>query len=144
MPSALPTRRLYNDDGRLGSTASSASTSSPASIADDSTRCVHRPRPRRPNPAQEATVDEVVQGAITQHHLRSAIVRVTMNGKEIIAKAYGESMTGVPATTDMHFRATVPSRSPMSQRFSCNSSTRTKVSLDDKVSQVGPREPAQR
>jgi CubicO group peptidase (beta-lactamase class C family) len=37
-------------------------------------------------------------------HLKSAIVRVTVDGKEVLTEAFGESMTGVPATTDMHFR----------------------------------------
>jgi CubicO group peptidase (beta-lactamase class C family) len=32
------------------------------------------------------------------------IVQATVKGRPVISKAYGESMTGVPATTDMHFR----------------------------------------
>ena len=31
-------------------------------------------------------------------------MRVTIDGQEIVTAALGESMTGVPATTDMHFR----------------------------------------
>jgi len=31
-------------------------------------------------------------------------VKVSVGGREVITKAYGESMPGVPATTDMHFR----------------------------------------
>jgi CubicO group peptidase (beta-lactamase class C family) len=45
-------------------------------------------------------VDEVMKSA----HLRAVIVRVTQDGKEIATRAAGESMTGVPASTDMHFR----------------------------------------
>ena len=56
------------------------------------------------NPTQEAAVDKTVQNAIKQRHLRAVIVRVTVDGQEIITRAYGESMTGVPATIDMHFR----------------------------------------
>jgi CubicO group peptidase (beta-lactamase class C family) len=36
--------------------------------------------------------------------LNAVIVRVTIDGQEIVTEALGESMTGVPATTDMHFR----------------------------------------
>src|SRR3954452_12661532 len=54
------------------------------------------------DPAQAAAVDKVMQDAIKARHLRAVIVRVTIDGKELITKAYGESMTGVPATVDMH------------------------------------------
>lgn len=37
-------------------------------------------------------------------HLRSVIVRVTVDGKPVLTKALGSSMTGVPATPAMHFR----------------------------------------
>src|SRR5436309_13593922 len=37
-------------------------------------------------------------------HLRAVIVKVTQCDKVIISQAFGESMTGVPATTAMHFR----------------------------------------
>ena len=37
-------------------------------------------------------------------HLRAVIVRVTSGDQEVLTEAVGESMTGVPATTDMHFR----------------------------------------
>ncbi|PRB02548.1 D-alanyl-D-alanine carboxypeptidase [Microbacterium sp. MYb64] len=36
--------------------------------------------------------------------LKAVIVRVTVDGKVVAMQAYGDSMTGVPATTDMHFR----------------------------------------
>src|SRR4051794_24172070 len=56
------------------------------------------------DPAKAAAVDQVVLEAMDRQHLRSAIVRVTIDGQDVITKAYGESMTGVPAATDMHFR----------------------------------------
>jgi CubicO group peptidase (beta-lactamase class C family) len=49
-------------------------------------------------------VMRVVHNFMTQAHLRAVIVRVTVDGKEIVTQAVGDSMTGVPATTDMHFR----------------------------------------
>ncbi|MFB6841773.1 serine hydrolase domain-containing protein [Streptomyces sp. NPDC056361] len=36
--------------------------------------------------------------------LKSVIVRVTVDGREVVTGALGESMTGVPATPAMHFR----------------------------------------
>ena len=36
--------------------------------------------------------------------LRAIIVRVTVDGRELVTAALGESMTGVPATPEMHFR----------------------------------------
>jgi len=36
-------------------------------------------------------------------HLRAVIMKVTQGDKVIISQAFGESMTGVPATTAMHF-----------------------------------------
>src|SRR5215510_13033003 len=37
-------------------------------------------------------------------HLHAVIVKVTQGDKVVISQAFGESMTGVPATTAMHFR----------------------------------------
>ncbi|MGJ7417006.1 serine hydrolase domain-containing protein [Streptomyces cinereoruber] len=38
-------------------------------------------------------------------HLNSVVLRATVDGKEVVTDALGESMTGVPARPDMHFRA---------------------------------------
>jgi CubicO group peptidase (beta-lactamase class C family) len=46
----------------------------------------------------------VVADVMATSHLRAAIVRVTRDGRDVATRAVGESMTGVPATTDMHFR----------------------------------------
>lgn len=54
--------------------------------------------------AQADAVRSVVRSAMDTEHLKAAIVRVTVDGKEVITEAFGESMTGVPATPDMHFR----------------------------------------
>jgi CubicO group peptidase (beta-lactamase class C family) len=56
------------------------------------------------NPTQSAAIEAVMQAQMKKLHLRAALVRVTVDHKEIHTKAYGESMTGVPATIDMHFR----------------------------------------
>ena len=56
------------------------------------------------DPAEAAAVLGVVRDGMTTGHLRSVIVRVTRNGENVVTAALGESMTGVPATVDMHFR----------------------------------------
>jgi CubicO group peptidase (beta-lactamase class C family) len=54
--------------------------------------------------AQASQIIALVRDGLTKYHLNAAIVRVTVDGKEVVTAAFGESMTGVPATTDMHFR----------------------------------------
>ena len=92
------------------------------------------------DPAQAAAVDKVVQEAMAARHLRAVIVRVTVDGKEIITKAYGESMTGVPATVDMHFRNGAVAISYVSTLLLMLVDEK-KVSLDDKASKWVPEIP---
>ena len=53
---------------------------------------------------EAAAVAAVVQDAMEQGHLRAVIVKVTRGGKVVAEQAFGTSMEGVPATTDMRFR----------------------------------------
>jgi CubicO group peptidase (beta-lactamase class C family) len=46
----------------------------------------------------------IAREIMEQQDTKAAILRVTIDGQEIVTAALGESMTGVPATTDMHFR----------------------------------------
>src|SRR5215217_8925834 len=52
--------------------------------------------------AQE--VRAAAEKAMKDNHLKAVLVRVTQDGEEVATVALGESMTGVPATEDMHFR----------------------------------------
>jgi CubicO group peptidase (beta-lactamase class C family) len=61
------------------------------------------PTPAGPDPSSSAVVD-VVRSAIEVGHLRAVVVKVTRGQQVIIEQAFGTSMDGVPATTDMHFR----------------------------------------
>lgn len=54
--------------------------------------------------AQAAGVLAIVEQAMTDHHLMAAMVRVTVDGEELVTAAFGETMPGVPATTEMRFR----------------------------------------
>jgi CubicO group peptidase (beta-lactamase class C family) len=54
--------------------------------------------------AQANDIIAIAANAMTQYALKAVILRVTIADREIVTAALGESMTGVPATTDMHFR----------------------------------------
>jgi CubicO group peptidase (beta-lactamase class C family) len=42
--------------------------------------------------------------AMVQYDLRAVIVQVRVDGQDVVTAALGESLTGVPATTEMYFR----------------------------------------
>lgn len=56
------------------------------------------------DPAEIAAIQAAVEATMEENHVRAAIVRVTRGDEIVITQAWGESMAGVPATTDMHFR----------------------------------------
>ena len=89
------------------------------------------------SPATVDRIERAVQDAITQDHLRAVIVRVTKNGKNVITRAYGDSMAGVPATTAMHFRNGAVAISYVANLL-LQLVDDKKVSLDDKVSKYLP------
>jgi D-alanyl-D-alanine carboxypeptidase len=47
----------------------------------------------------------IVGQAIEAEGMTATIVRASVNGAPLLTESWGESMSGVPATTDMHFRA---------------------------------------
>jgi CubicO group peptidase (beta-lactamase class C family) len=51
-----------------------------------------------------ATIQNVVRAFMAKNHLKAVIVQVRSNGANVYTGAMGDSMTGVPATSDMHFR----------------------------------------
>jgi CubicO group peptidase (beta-lactamase class C family) len=63
-------------------------------------------RQATPVPAgdQADAILAIARDIMAQQDAKAVIVRVTIDGQEVITAALGESMTGVPATTDMHFR----------------------------------------
>ncbi|WP_108659964.1 serine hydrolase domain-containing protein [Acuticoccus kandeliae] len=52
-----------------------------------------------------AAIVAMAEAGMKEHGLRSVIVRVVIDGEEIVTKALGESIGGVPATPQMHFRS---------------------------------------
>jgi CubicO group peptidase (beta-lactamase class C family) len=85
-------------------------------------------------------VMRIVRDTMAQAHLKAVIVRVTIDGKEVITQAVGESMTGVPATTGMHFRNGAVAISYVSTLL-LKLVDEKKVSLDDKLSKWLPEIP---
>jgi CubicO group peptidase (beta-lactamase class C family) len=58
-------------------------------------------------PEQGSDAEEVAAAAkraMEKYHLKAVLVRVTKGTEEVATLVMGESMTGVPATVDMHFR----------------------------------------
>jgi len=49
-------------------------------------------------------IDKIVRKNMAENDLKAVIAGVAVDGKPVFTKAWGESMTGVPATYDMHFR----------------------------------------
>ena len=82
----------------------------------------------------------IVRDTMAQAHLKAVIVRVTVDGKEVVTQAVGESMTGVPATTNMHFRNGAVAISYVSTLL-LKLVDQHKVSLDDKLSKYLPEIP---
>jgi CubicO group peptidase (beta-lactamase class C family) len=82
-------------------------------------------------------INALLQGAVAHHGIRAAIVQVTVAGRPVITKAYGDSMAGVPATTNMHFRNGAVAISYMSTLL-LRLVDQGKVSLNDPVSKWLP------
>src|ERR1700716_1804000 len=72
-----------------------------ATPSGGSASTVPTPTPSGPEPRQ---IVALAQDAMAKYHLKGLIVRVTTNGQNTYTGALGESMTGVPATIDMHVR----------------------------------------
>jgi CubicO group peptidase (beta-lactamase class C family) len=57
-----------------------------------------------PDGGQDKDLDRILQSSMSRHNLAALIIRVTKDGKLLYEGAAGESMAGVPATPQMHFR----------------------------------------
>jgi len=97
-----------------------------------------------PAPAAEAasaaTIVKIVRSSMAQNHLRAVIVQLRSNGRTIYTGAFGESMTGVSATPDMHFRNGALAFTYMSTLL-LEFVDRKKVSLQTKLSNFFPNLP---
>jgi CubicO group peptidase (beta-lactamase class C family) len=53
---------------------------------------------------QADAIRGIVREAMEANHLKAVLVSVRVDGKDVLTEAFGETLPGVPATTDMHFR----------------------------------------
>jgi len=83
--------------------ASGALTADSARPAFAATLRQSTPVAGQPGDRAEAIV-AIARDIMEKQDVKAVILRVTIDGQEIVTEALGESMTGVPATTEMHFR----------------------------------------
>jgi CubicO group peptidase (beta-lactamase class C family) len=95
------------------------------------------PAPPAGPAAKADAVMKVVRDFMGQAHLRAVIVRVTVNGREVVTQAVGDSITGVPASTTMHFRNGAVAISYVATLL-LKLVDEKKVGLDDKLSKWLP------
>ena len=93
-----------------------------------------------PDRAKADAVLKIVRDTMAQRHLKAVIVRVTVDGREVLTQAVGESITGVPATPQMHFRNGAVAISYVSTLL-LKLVDEKKVRLDDKLSTWLPNIP---
>jgi len=98
--------------------------------------------PGRPvsDSAQAEAILRIVRNRMASDHLRAVLVRVTIDGREVVTEALGESMTGVPATRDMHVRNGAIAISYVATLL-LQLVDEKRVSLDDKLSRWLPQIP---
>ena len=88
-----------------------------------------------------AAIVELARAALIDSNLRAVILRVTIDGDEVVTAALGESLTGVPATPDMHFRNGAVAISSMATLL-LQMVDRGVVGLDDTIDRWLPELPA--
>jgi CubicO group peptidase (beta-lactamase class C family) len=108
------------------------------------TACAPAVTPPAPTPSTDTAkadaVMRIVSDVMKQSHLKAVIVRVTEDGREVVTEAVGESMTGVPASPNMHFRNGAVAISYVSTLL-LKLVDEKKISLDDKLSKWLPDVP---
>jgi CubicO group peptidase (beta-lactamase class C family) len=87
-------------------------------------------------PEREAILS-IARDEMANHALGAVIIRVTEDGKNVVTRALGHSMAGVPATTKMHFRNGAVAISYITTVL-LQLVDEHKASLDDKVSRWLP------
>jgi CubicO group peptidase (beta-lactamase class C family) len=94
------------------------------------------------NQPQIATIQSIIKDTMKLYHLKAAIVQVRYSGQNFYTGAIGESMTGVPATPDMHFRNGAMAFAYMgTMLLELIDEKPRKLSLDDKLSKFFPALP---
>ncbi len=93
-----------------------------------------------PNGSTVGDARAIVREAMSQYHLKALIVRITSGGRDVYTVALGESMNGVPATPQMHFRNGAMAFTYMSTLL-LEMVDEKKAKLDDKLAKYYPALP---
>jgi CubicO group peptidase (beta-lactamase class C family) len=88
-----------------------------------------------------ATIQNVVRTSMATNHLKAVIVQVRSNATDVYTGALGDSMTGVPAASNMHFRNGALAFTYMSTLLLVFVDQK-KVTLDTKLSDYFPELPS--
>ena len=89
------------------------------------------------DPAQTAALKELTDSALAKYKQKSVIVRVVKDGVDLYTGAAGESMTGVPATPEMHTRNGAFAFTYIGQTYARMADQKL-VNLDDPISKWLP------
>jgi CubicO group peptidase (beta-lactamase class C family) len=87
-----------------------------------------------------ATIQNVARSSMAENHFKAVIVQVRSNGTDVYTGAFGDSMAGVPATPDMHFRNGALAFTYMATLL-LEFVDQKKVTLDTKLSDYFPELP---
>ena len=87
--------------------------------------------------AQTAALKELTDSALAKYKQKSVIVRVVQDGVDLYTGAAGESMTGVPATPEMHTRNGAFAFTYIGQTYARMADQKL-VNLDDPISKWLP------
>ena len=55
-------------------------------------------------PAQASAIAKIVANAMKTYHLKAVVIKVTKGSSTVTTQAFGDSMDGVPATTNLASR----------------------------------------
>jgi CubicO group peptidase (beta-lactamase class C family) len=86
---------------------------------------------------QIAAIKSLTRDAMKEYNLKALIVQVTAEGRNLYTEAFGESMSGIPATPAMHFRNGAMAFTYISTML-LELVDQKKVTLDDKLSKFLP------
>ena len=86
---------------------------------------------------QIAAIKSLTRDAMKEYNLKALIVQVTAEGRNLCTEAFGESMSGIPATPAMHFRNGAMAFTYISTML-LELVDQKKVTLDDKLSKFLP------
>jgi CubicO group peptidase (beta-lactamase class C family) len=90
--------------GASAAQSSAPSSAAPAQLPARATTTAPGGSAAAPSSAESAAIASAVHEAMATNHLRAVVVKVTRGDQILADEAFGESMTDVPSTTDMHFR----------------------------------------